>query len=53
MAPLSQSHVTELLETCAAMAKERAAISAVLADLPQNFAAVRSALNQLQCILGT
>jgi hypothetical protein len=51
MAPLSQSHVGELLDSCAQMAKERAAIVAVLADLPDSFAAVRAALNQLQQIV--
>jgi hypothetical protein len=51
MAPLSQSHVAELLESCAQMARERSAIAAILADLPDSFGAVREALNQLQRIV--
>lgn len=51
MAPLSQSHVAELLESCAQMAMERTAIAAILADLPDSFGAVREALNQLQRIV--
>lgn len=51
MAPLSQSHLQELLDSCAAMARERQAIVAVLADLPLSFAEVRKALNQLQQIV--
>ena len=51
MAPLSQSHVAELLESCAQMATERSAIAAILADLPDSFGAVRAALNELQRIV--
>ena len=51
MAPLSPATVTELLESCALMARQRAAMVAVLAELPASFAAVRSALNSLQQIL--
>ncbi len=51
MAPLSRSHVDELLESCAAMARERAVMAAVLAELPQSFAAVREALNGLHRLL--
>ena len=51
MAPLSPTHVAQLLETCAQLAAERAAVAAVLADLPESFAAVRAALNQLQRIV--
>jgi hypothetical protein len=51
MAPLSQSHVGELIDSCAEMARERQAMAAVLADLPMSFAAVRTALNELQRIV--
>ena len=51
MAPLSQSHVADLLESCSQMATERSAIAAILADLPDSFGAVREALNQLQRIV--
>lgn len=51
MAPLSRSHVDELLEACAAMARERAVMAAVLPELPQSFAAVREALNRLHRLL--
>jgi hypothetical protein len=47
MAPLAPSHVTELIETCAQLTRERAEIAAVLDDLPDSFAAVRAALNRL------
>jgi hypothetical protein len=48
MAPLAPGHVCELIETCAVLAKERAEIAAVLAELPTSFRAVREALNTLQ-----
>jgi hypothetical protein len=51
MAPLSQSHVRELIDACAEMARERQAIAEVLVDLPTSFAEVRKALNQLQQIV--
>ena len=51
MAPLSQSHVCELIDSCAAMARERRAIAEVLVDLPTSFGEVRKALNQLQQIV--
>jgi hypothetical protein len=51
MAPLSQSHVRELIDACAEMARERQAIADVLVDLPTSFAEVRTALNQLQQIV--
>jgi hypothetical protein len=51
MAPLSPSHVNQLIETCAQLAKERAEIVAVLAELPDSFGAVRTALNRLHRIL--
>ena len=51
MAPLSSSHVSDLIEACAEMAKERAAIRAILSELSSSFADVRSALNQLQRIV--
>ena len=52
MAPLSASHVSELLETCAELSRRQAAIAAVLADLPDSFGAVRAALNRLHELLG-
>lgn len=52
MAPLAPSQVAELLESCSQMAKERVAIAAILADLPESFAAVRAALNDLKRIVG-
>jgi hypothetical protein len=51
MAPLSPTHVTELIETCAQLAKERAQIAAVVAGLPDSFSEVRAALNELHRIL--
>jgi hypothetical protein len=51
MAPLSQSHVAGLLESCAAMAREREAIQSVLAELSPPFGDVRKALNDLQRIV--
>jgi hypothetical protein len=51
MAPLTQSHIAELLDDLAQVATERAAIVAVFADLPNSFAAVRTALNTLQRIV--
>jgi hypothetical protein len=47
MAPLSPSDVTELLETCRQLTVERQQIAAVLADLPESVAALRTALNRL------
>jgi hypothetical protein len=52
MAPLSQSHVSELIESCAAMAREREQIRNVLAELSSPFGDVRKALNEMQRILG-
>lgn len=52
MAPLSQSHVSELIESCAAMAREREQIRIVLAELSSPFGDVRRALNEMQRILG-
>lgn len=52
MAPLSQTHVCELIESCAAMAREREQIRAVLAELSSPFSDVRQALNEMQRILG-
>ena len=51
MAPLSQTQVAALLESYRQLAEDRAAIAAVLADLPESFAAVRDALNRLQRIV--
>lgn len=51
MAPLSQSHVAEILESCAAMARERQAIVDVLSGLTPPFRDVRQALNELQRIV--
>ena len=51
MAPLSQSHVAELIETCTQLAKEREQIAAVVIGLPDSFAEVRAALNELHRIL--
>jgi len=53
MAPLSASHVSELLESCASLARERQAIVGVLVGLPESFSEVRRALNDLQRILGS
>ncbi len=53
MAPLSQSHVAELIESCVAMAVEREAVRTVLADLSSPFGDVRKALNELQRIVKT
>lgn len=51
MAPLSPTHVTELIETCALLAKEREQIAAVVAGLPDSFSEVRAALNELHRLL--
>ena len=51
MAPLSPSSVSELIETCTKMAKERAEIRAILTELPGSFGDVRTALNRLQRIV--
>ena len=51
MAPLSQSHVVELLESCEAMARERQAIAEVLSGLAPPFGDLRKALNDLQHIV--
>lgn len=51
MAPLAQSHVAELLDSCAAMAREREAIQSVLTELSAPFGDVRRALNELQRII--
>lgn len=47
MAPLSRSSVDELLESCAAMAREREALAALVRELPVSFSELRSALNEL------
>ena len=51
MAPLSQSHVAELIESCVAMAVERDSVRTVLAELSSPFGDVRRALNDLQRIV--
>lgn len=51
MAPLAPTHVTELIETCAQLTKEREQIMAVVAGLPDSFSEVRAALNELHRIL--
>ena len=51
MAPLSQSHVCELIESCAAMAREREQIRNILAELSSPFGDVRKALNEMHRIL--
>lgn len=51
MAPLSPSHVSDLLDTCAKLSRERAAIAEVLTELPTSFASVRDSLNQLQRLI--
>ena len=53
MAPLSPAAVTQLLESCEQMAREREQITAVLAKLPTSWASVRDALNRLQGIVNT
>lgn len=47
MAPLPPGQVAELLATCDELARRQAAIARILSDLPESFAAVRNALNQL------
>ena len=51
MAPLSQSHVVELIDTCVELSRERQKIAAVVAELPNSFSEVRAALNELHRIL--
>jgi hypothetical protein len=52
LSPLSPASVTELLETCRQLARERTEIAGVLADLPESVAALRQALNRLHRIVG-
>ena len=47
MAPLLSSDVSELIETCAQLAREREQITRVVACLPDSFAEVRTALTRL------
>lgn len=51
MAPLSSSHVDELIETCAQLTREREQIARVLSGLPESFSELRAALNELHRIL--
>jgi len=51
MAPLAPAAVSELLGTCQQLARERAVIAQVLADLPESVAALRAALNRLHAIV--
>jgi len=44
---LTESQTRGLLETCRQLTVERQQIAAVLADLPESVAALRSALNRL------
>jgi DNA-directed RNA polymerase subunit F len=47
MAPLSPSHVDELIESCAQLAREREQIARILSGLPESFSELRAALNEL------
>lgn len=51
MAPLSPSHVDELIETCAQLTREREQIARILSGLPESFSELRAALNELHRIL--
>ena len=51
MAPLSPSNVSELIDTCAQLAREREQIAGIVAGLPDSFAELRAALNELHGIL--
>jgi hypothetical protein len=51
VSPLAQTHVVQLLESCAAMASEREAIRAALTVLSPPFGDVRKALNELKRIV--
>ena len=53
MAPLGPQHIQQLLDACAQMTREREAIVAVLASLPESFGEVREALNELQRIVAS
>lgn len=48
MAPLSPSHVDELIETCTQLSREREQIARILSALPESFGELRAALNELQ-----
>ena len=48
MAPLGRRDVDELIATCAALLAQRAQVADVLARLPESWAEVRAALNELQ-----
>jgi len=52
MAPLSQSHVADLIETCVELSRERDQIRDVVATLPNSFAELRAALNKLHNLIG-
>jgi DNA-binding transcriptional regulator YbjK len=51
MAPLAPAAVSQLIECCEQMAREREQIAAVLDRLPTSWASVRDALNRLHTIL--
>lgn len=51
MAPLSASQVSELIETCDLLTTQREQIERVLSGLPESFAEVRAALNELHRIV--
>jgi hypothetical protein len=51
MAPLSPLHVNELIETCVQFAREREQIACIVLGLPESFAELRTALNELHRML--
>ena len=53
MAPLSAASIDELLETCAALARQRRQIAELLGELPASVAQLRHTLNQLARIVAT
>jgi hypothetical protein len=53
MAPLSADAVTQVLQACEQMAREREQIQLILkSQLPPNWSAVRDALRRLSTIVG-
>ncbi|CAN5810431.1 hypothetical protein BH24ACT5_BH24ACT5_01560 [soil metagenome] len=50
MAPLSATHVDDLLAACAAFAHERRHLVTILTELRTTFPAVRHALNKLAAL---
>lgn len=53
MAPLSPTQVSQLIDTCAQLSRQREQVATVLARLPESFADLRAALNELHRIVSS